>query len=196
MTITDAEITEIVKKYDSFTATEHEIINNYIAKKQAERETEAIKKYAETDNRYINKSLMVKKNKETAEKHKKELLNNTLEEFNGHKDILLQCIATLQNLVQNPNLMTDLKDLINSDWGGGMTLKEKIFNIIDNHENKLNEIHMEAYNIRNTPLIFFVPEIYAETHESISKLPAYDAPAERETAECLKMTNDKIPYAP
>jgi len=55
---------------------------------------------------------------------------------------------------------------------------------------KLKEIHEELYNVRNTPALAFIPELYVKEIIEINKLPAYDNWQVRKVRELKNLLNE------
>jgi len=168
-------INQILGDYSKFTKEEYEIFNTYITKKEAEYERKRAERIANTDIKYLVRRKYVDKYYEKGLKHKEILINSALEEFNAHKEVLLQCLSILQSLVNNPNILDTLLKILEGDWYSGQDFKQFLTYIINNELNKMNEIHMELYGLRNCPAMFFIPELYGLSYDELKILPAYCA---------------------
>ena len=189
-------INQILEDYSKFTKEEYEIVNTYEVKQEAKYSLKRAERIGNTDPKYLVRRKYIDKYGDIALKHKEMIINVALEEFNGHKEILLQCLSIMQSLVQNPNVLDTLANILSSTWYGGQDFKEYLASIINNHEQKLNEIHTELYNLRNCPIMFYLPELYGLTHDEIKKLPAYDQPDSRLVSNYRVMTDENYPLLP
>jgi len=192
----DDLITNVLNEYNSFTKEEYEIINTYINKKEAEYEKKRAERIANTDIKYLIRRKYIEKYYDDALKHKELLLNNALEEFNAHKEIMLQCLSILQSLVNNPNVLDTLIDFLDKGWYGNQNFKEFIVNIINTEIGKIKEIHMELYGLRNCPIMFFIPELYGLSLDELRELPAYIDSKNRLLKNYIVMTDENHPFIP
>jgi len=195
MTIDENIVNEILNDYGKFTKEEYEVVNTYNIKNEAKYEKERFKLIGQTKPEYFVKRKYVDKYIDVGLRHKELLLNNSLEEFNAHKEVVLQCLSILQSLVNNPNVLDTLANILDGNWYGGQDFKQYLTSIINNELNKMNEIHTEAYNLRNCPAILYLPELYATESSEISKLPAYDTPQSR-IENYTTLTNNNYPLLP
>ena len=166
-------INQILEDYTKFTKEDYEIFNTYITKKEAEYEKKRAERIANTDIKYLVRRKYVDKYFEKGLKHKEMLINTALEEFNAHKEIVLQCLSILQSLVNNPNIIDKIIDILDATWYGKQDFKQFLTNIINNELNKMNEIHTELYGLRNCPAMFYIPELYGLSYDELKVLPAY-----------------------
>ena len=194
--MTEDLINQILEDYTKFTKEEYEIFNTYINKKEAEYEKKRAERIANTDVKYLVRRKFIDKYYDEGLKHKEMLINNAVEEFNAHKEVVLQCLSILQSLVNNPNVLDTLLDLLKGDWYGGQDFKQFLTSIINNELNKMNEIHTELYNLRNCPAMFYIPELFGLSHDELKKLPAYDVPDSRLINNYKVMTDEHYPFIP
>ena len=189
-------INNVLSNFSTFTKEEYEIINTYITKKEAEYEKKRADRIAETDVKYLVRRKYIDKYYDKALKHKELIINNAMEEFNAHKEVVLQCLSILQSLVSNPNILDALIKFLNDTWYSGQDFKEFLASIIKDHLNKMDQIHTELYNLRNCPVMFYIPELYAVEHNELKKLPGYDVPDSRLITGYRDMTDKNYPFLP
>jgi len=174
MTVDNQTIEAILNNYNSFTKEEFEILETYKQKKYAVFEKNKADQIANTPPKYFQQVVLVKKFGNLALEHKKEVLNSIMEHMNIHKEILLQCLAILQNLVNNPNLLDTLANLINSDWYGGQDFKEYICGIINNELDNINNLYQDLRLITMQPVICFLPELFHSQEQHIDVVDLND----------------------
>lgn len=183
-------VNDILNDKTKFTKEEYELLNTYVIKKEAEFEIKRADLIASTDPSAQTKRFYVDKYYKNGLEHKQLLMDNALEEFQAHKEIVLQCLSILQSLVSNPNVLDTLGNLISSGWYGGQDFKEFLANIINSELNKLNEIHIELWNLRNTPALLYIPELYGKEIDQMNKLPSYDQATSRKIVELKNLLNN------
>jgi len=191
MEVTKQTIQDILKDKSHFTKEEFELINTFITKEQARYDISRAEVIGKTDPTAQTKRFYVDKYGDLALVHKRMLLENAMEEFHAHKEILLQALSILQSMVSNPNFLDHLANILREEWFGGNDFKKFLSEkIILEEMGKVKELHKELWGIRNTPILEFIPELYAKEIDQMNKLPAYDDWRVRKIKELKNLLNN------
>ncbi len=163
-----ATIDNILNDFSKFTKEEYEIVNTYQTKSLASYDLQKYDLLRQTEPKYFQSNILLSKYGDLAMKHKEMVISTQMEHLQVHKEILLQLLAILQSLVQNPNLLDTLLSLLNSEWYSGQDFKKFISGLINEEMNHITQLYIEINTLINKPLMCFLPELYDEENPFIS----------------------------
>jgi len=134
---------------------------------------------------------IVKKHIDKATQHKQLVLDDINREMDMRKSLIESALAIWQGLAQNPSFFSMIADILIP--AGYTEMMETLQNIVSTNQLMLDSLHTDLKAARNTPAIFFLPELYAtpqtmSMREGISDL--------QRAQDFVQMVSTKIPFIP
>jgi len=161
------DLSNILNNINTFTKEEYELINTAEMKNLAKYDLRKYQLLSNTEPRYFQSLTILNRFGDIALRHKELCISTNMEHLQLHKEILLQLLGILNNLVSNPNLLDTLVDLLNSQWYGNQDFKQFICSLINQELQKLDNLYAQHIRLTTQPLVCYLPEIFDSQYTSV-----------------------------